>query len=225
MPKTKRLQYPGAFYHVINRGRNREKIFHNKSDFEYFLELISKCNKKFQLSVHAYCLMDNHFHLLLETPLGNLDKIMHYISSLYVKKFNREKGYDGSLFRARYKAILIDKDSYLLELNRYIHRNPFSLVRKIENYKWSSLSSYLNLSKTPHWLNKKFTMDILSSKNDIDCFLDFIGSKKEKKEELYGNQKVLPSILGDKKFINLSIKKSNKFKIKESKLNKIWLKT
>jgi putative transposase len=200
MPKSTRIEYPSAFYHIINRGRNRENIFHRKSDFELFLEIIQKAHFKFGAIIHAYCLMDNHYHLLLETPNGNLSQIMHHIGSSYVQKYNRLTGCDGSLFKSRYKAILVDKDSYLLELNRYIHRNPIGLVKKLEDYKWSSYPSYIGLTNAPAWLNKEQTLEILALKNDLARYMDFVKKNRRQEREIYGNRKVLPSILGGDDF-------------------------
>lgn len=202
MPKSRRIEYPHAFYHIINRGRNRENIFHNKADFLLFLEIIKKSHIKFEVVIHAYCLMDNHYHLLLETPQGNLSQVMHYIGSSYVQEYNRRKGCDGSLFKGRYKAILVDKDSYLLALNRYIHRNPIKMVRDLKNYQWSSYPSYIGLSKTPSWLNKNQTLHILSLQKNLEKYVNFIKSDKKQNEEIYGNRKVLPSILGGREFKN-----------------------
>ena len=207
MPKSKRVEYPGAFYHVLNRGRNRENIFHNESDFQLFLEIIEKSYIKFGFIIHAYCLMDNHYHLLLETPYGNLNKIMHDISSLYVQRYNRSKGCDGSLFKGRYKAILVEKDSYLLELNRYIHRNSLSITEKLEDYKWSSYRSYVGLSKAPIWLNQNQTLQILGVEKTLEKFTDFVTCDRQQDQELYRYRKVLPSILGSVGFRNQILKK------------------
>ena len=207
MPKSQRIEYPGAFYHVINRGRNKENIFHDKSDFQLFLEIIEKSHLKFGCVVHAYCLMDNHYHLLLETPLGNLSQVMHNIGSLYVQKYNRLKGCDGSLFKSRYKAILVDKDSYLHDLSRYIHRNPLSITKKLEDYPWSSYRSYLGLSKTPSWLDKQQTLKILGAEKELMRFVDFVNSDRPQDKQLYEGRKVLPSILGSKCFKNKIFKK------------------
>jgi len=110
----------------MNRGRNKDNIFQDKSDFQLFLNILGVASVEFNVIVHCYCLMSNHYHLLLQTPDVNLSKVMCFVGREYVRKYNRKKGCDGSLFKSRYKSILVDKDSYLADLSRYIHRNPFA---------------------------------------------------------------------------------------------------
>lgn len=198
MPTPKRIEYPGAFYHVINRGRNKENIFHNEYDFRLFLKIIEKTCKKFDAVIHAYCLMSNHYHLLIETPKGNLQNIMHNIGTMYVQKYNFFRACDGSLFKGRYKAIIIDSESYLLELNRYIHNNPKLLVKKLEDYKWSSYPAYIKSAKAPFWLNTELTLSMISY-NQRE-YIDFIKYETKHNHEIYGNRKTLPSILGNADF-------------------------
>lgn len=198
MPRLPRIEYPHAFYHVMNRGRNRENIFHNESDFQLFLDIIHKANIKFKSVVHCYCLMTNHYHLLVETPNANLSQVMHFIGNEYVKKYNKRKGFDGALFKSRYKAILIEEDSYLIALNRYIHRNPIALVKNLKDYKWSSYPSYLENSCTPSWLNKNRSLEILGWRDDLKKYSDFIELNED--EKIYKERKNIPSILGSSDF-------------------------
>ena len=107
-----------AFYHVMNRGRARQTIFHDEDDYQAFLKTLEESYERFDAVIHAYCLMNNHYHLLIETPRANLDRIMRHINGVYTQRYNRLKRVDGPLFRGRYKAILVDKDEYLLQLSR-----------------------------------------------------------------------------------------------------------
>lgn len=138
MPRPIRIEYEDAYYHVMNRGRGRQYIFHTEAYYQAFFETLSEACERFALVVHAYCLMGNHYHLLVQTPQGNLGRIMRHINGVYTQRYNRLKRTDGPLFRGRYKAILVDEDSYLLQLSRYIHRNPIEmkqpLVSGLENY-------------------------------------------------------------------------------------------
>jgi len=118
MPRPTRIEYEGAFHHVMNRGRNRSTIFHDKSDFDEFLKTLEEASKRFDAIIHAYCLMTNHYHLLIETPKANLSRIMQHINGLYTQRYNRKRQQDGTLFRGRYKSVLIDQDSYLLQLSK-----------------------------------------------------------------------------------------------------------
>ena len=132
---------------------------------------------------------------------------MHFVSNEYVKKYNKRMGFDGPLFKGRYKAILVDEDSYLIHLTRYIHRNAIVIKRNLRDYRWSSYPAYLNLSKTPFWLNKKATLEILNFKDDLNKYAKFVESPQSK--EIYGERKNIPSILGGRDFKNriLNIKK------------------
>ena len=138
MSRPLRVEYPGAFYHVINRGNNQEKIFKNDRDREKFLEYLEKANERFSIIIHTYCLMSNHFHLLVGTPDANLSQAMQWINVSYATYFNRKRGRAGHLFQGRFKAILIDADEYLKHLSRYIHLNPVraKLVSGPSEYQW-----------------------------------------------------------------------------------------
>ena len=111
----------------MNRGRGRRWIFHGDAYYEAFLGTLEEAHDRHDARIHAYCLMGNHYHLLIETPLANLDRIMRHINGLYTQRYNRLKRTDGPLFRGRYKSILVDETAYLLQVSRYIHRNPIEV--------------------------------------------------------------------------------------------------
>ncbi len=177
MPRPLRICYPNAFYHVMNRGLGRQNIFHGKKYFLTFLDVVAEANQRFGCIIHAYCLMNNHYHLIIETPDANLSRVMRHINGVYTQRYNRLRKTDGPLFRGRFKAILIDEDSYLLQLNRYIHRNPIStkdkLVKDLKDYRWSSYRAFINLSSTPNWLNKDKTLEILGDKGNLKKYKSF----------------------------------------------------
>ncbi len=124
MPRPLRIEYPGAVYHLMNRGSARQKVFLGSADYREFLKTLSEAHDLWEIEVLAYCLMPNHYHLCLRTPRGNLSRVMRHIDGLYTQRFNRGHRRDGSLFRGRYKAILVDADEYLLAVVRYVHLNP-----------------------------------------------------------------------------------------------------
>jgi len=124
MARPIRIEYENAYYHVMNRGRGHQAIFKNDHYYHAFIDTLSEASERFDLVVHGYCLMGNHYHLLLQTPHANLGRVMRHINGVYTQRYNRLKKTDGPLFRGRYKAILIEEDAYLLRLSRYIHRNP-----------------------------------------------------------------------------------------------------
>ena len=204
MPRPQRIEYENAFYHVMNRGRGQQMIFHDEKYYHAFLETLNEVHTRFGCIVHAYCLMGNHYHLLLETPNANLSRIMRHINGVYTQRYNRLKKTDGSLFRGRFKAILVDKDEYNMQLTRYIHRNPIDmknpLVSCLADYPWSSYRAYINKSKTPNWLYREFTYEVLAHKNKYNAYKQFVNHESEDEiNEIY-SKKNLPSIIGTKPF-------------------------
>lgn len=175
MPRPLRINYPHACYHVMNRGAGRRKIFRNNIHRYIFLELLQECHKMFNVKIYSYCLMDNHYHLLLSTPNANLPRMMRHLNGTYTQKYNRMMGTDGPLFRGRYKAQLIEEDSYRLIVSRYIHLNPVkaSIVNNPLDYKWSSYPAYLNKVKTPNWLAKSSIINQLFSTKSLSHIEDY----------------------------------------------------
>ena len=160
MPRPHRIEYNDAFYHVMNRGRGYQRIFYSPPYCNAFLTTLAETHQRFGVLIHGYCLIGNHYHLLLQTPRGNLDRAMRHINGVYTQRYNRLKHTDGPLFRGRYKAFLVDEDHYLLQLSRYIHRNPVEakppLVQSLDTYPWSSYPAYINYTKAPAWLQRDF---------------------------------------------------------------------
>ena len=154
MARPLRVEYPGAYYHVINRGNAGEVIFKNDRDKEKFLEYLAIAVERFSVVIHSYCLMSNHFHLLLQTPEANLSKAIQWLNVSYAIYFNRKRQRQGHLFQGRFKAILIDADEYLVQLSRYIHLNPVqsNMVAKPAEYFWSSYPVFIGKRKKPDWL-------------------------------------------------------------------------
>ena len=145
MARPLRIEYPGAVYHVICRGNNRQAIFRDDQDRKRYLEKLSLYCQEKKVDLMAYCLMSNHVHVLLETPEGNLSKMMQALQTSYTLYFNRRHGRTGHVFEQRYKAMLVDKDNYLLQVSRYIHLNAVEakLAERPQDYRWSSYGSYL----------------------------------------------------------------------------------
>jgi len=155
MARPIRIEYPGAYYHVTSRGNERKTIFRDPPDRRKFLDLLSSCVEQFKIHLHAYVLMNNHYHLLVETPEGELSRAIRYLNGVYTQYFNRRHRRVGHLYQGRYKAILIDKDSYLVELSRYIHLNPYRMrvgSKEPFVYRWSSLRAFVGKEKAPPWL-------------------------------------------------------------------------
>ena len=140
MTRPLRIEFKGAVYHITSRGNARQAIFLDEKDFADFLSVLCSVVKRYHFILHAYCLMNNHYHLLIETPYGNLSRGMRQLNGLYTQRFNQRHQRVGHLFQGRYKAILVDKDNYLLGLYRYIVLNPVraNIVKDPKDYKWSS---------------------------------------------------------------------------------------
>ncbi len=144
----------------MNRGLSRQTIFHTNEHRELFLNLLADIHQRFGVQIHAYCLMDNHYHLLLYTPKSNLSRAMRHLDGVYTQRFNKSQKRDGPLFRGRYKSILIDADNYLLQVSRYIHLNPVeaNIVELPQEYHWSSCRFFLDSTGAPSWLYLEHTL-------------------------------------------------------------------
>jgi REP element-mobilizing transposase RayT len=154
MSRPLRLEYQNALYHVTSRGDRRENIYENDEDREIFLSVLASVIKRFNWICHAYCLMDNHYHLLIQTPRANLSKGMRQLNGVYTQAYNRQYQISGHLFQGRYKAIHVDEEAYLLELSRYIVLNPVkaNIVKQPEDWRWSSYLAMIESVKAPKWL-------------------------------------------------------------------------
>ena len=145
MSRPYRLQSEGCFYHITSRGDDRKKIFLSERDYHKFIEYISYAKAKYKFHLYAYCLMTNHYHLLLETTQANISKIMHYLNGSYTTYYNIKRKRSGHVFQGRFKSIVVDKDNYFQELSRYIHLNPVKakITQQPAAYRWSSYRGYL----------------------------------------------------------------------------------
>ena len=204
MSRPLRIQYPGAYYHVMNRGISRAKIFSTDDDYGMFLEALKESSKFFGIKVIAYCLMTNHYHLLVQTPKANLSRAMRHVCGVYTQRYNRLHKKDGPLFRGRYKAILIQEDEYLKHLVRYIHLNPVqaNLVQDPKEYVWSSHGHYLK-TKDETWLFVRDALGFFASKIPAakNAYLEFIRDGIDPKTKAFFALKNQPSIFGDAEFV------------------------
>ena len=157
MARPLRIEYPGAVYHVTSRGNARQAIFIDDEDRGRFLDVLSRVVQRFNWLCHAYCLMENHYHLLIETLNGNLSKGMRELNGVYTQGFNQRYRRVGHLLQGRYKAIIVEKDDHLLSLCRYVVLNPVrvGLIKGPEKWRWSSYGATIGVVKKPAFL----TMD------------------------------------------------------------------
>jgi REP element-mobilizing transposase RayT len=149
-------------YHVTARGDGREDIYLTDEDRSDWLDVLVGVRERFNWIIHAYCLMSNHYHLLIETPDGNLAQGMRHLNGVYTQRFNRRHGRVGHVFQGRYKAILVEKDAYLLELSRYIVLNPVraQMVHRADEWPWSNYRAVAGLCSAPAWLNTEWVLAV-----------------------------------------------------------------
>ena len=185
MSRKPRIHYPGALYHIILRGNAQDDVFYDAVDRTKFCLLVQEGTERFRHRIHAFCLLDNHVHMALQVGEKPLSRIMQNLTFRYTQWFNRRHKRVGHLFQGRYKANLVDADSYLLELTRYIHLNPYraKITRKPEKYRWSSYRFYIK-DELP-WLTTEFVLGQFS--DDIGranrSFRKFVDEGKTDAEE------------------------------------------
>jgi len=152
MPRSRRYQTPFATYHVLNRGQNHQAIAFDNIDFEFFEKGLIEIHKIYSVQIYAYCLMTNHFHLLLRPTMDNFSRAMRHFSHTYVQRVNRRHARDGPLFKGRFKSILVGEEGYFLQVLRYIHLNPVTakIVARAIDYPWSSARRYFESRETSH---------------------------------------------------------------------------
>ncbi|HMW57736.1 MAG TPA: transposase [Burkholderiaceae bacterium] len=155
MSRPLRIEFPGAVYHVTSRGDRREPIYRDDEDREAHLAVIARAMERFDAQALAYCLMGNHYHLVLQTRQANLSRLMRQVNGVYTQAFNRRHGVAGHLFQGRFKAILVDRDAYLLALCLYVERNPVAagLVATAKDWRWSSCRAHTGHDGVPPWLD------------------------------------------------------------------------
>ena len=160
MSRPLRIEYPGAVYHITSRGNTREAIFLSYDDRRRFLDVLAATVEKYNWLCHAFCLLDNHSHLIIETLDPNLSLGMRQLNGVYTQAFNRDHQRVGHVFQGRYKAIIVEKDSHLLELCRYVVLNPVraDMVSKPGEWKWSSYKSTAYAGKIPDYLTTDWVL-------------------------------------------------------------------
>ncbi len=183
MARPLRIEFAGALYHVTSRGDGREDIYLDDNDRENFIEVLSGVCERFNWVVYSYCLMSNHYHLLIETPDSNLSKGMRQLNGVFTQKFNRYHARVGHVFQGRYKAILVEKESYLLELARYIVLNPVraQMARSAKDWSWSSYRATAGIKKPGHWLKVDWVLSCFSSNKQVAIkrYREFVSDGKK----------------------------------------------
>jgi REP element-mobilizing transposase RayT len=191
----------------MNHGRRKERIFVKEEDYQRFINILQETIKLHSLRISAYCLMPTYYHLLIQTTNANLSRCMRHINGIYTQRFNRAYALDGQLFKGRYKAIVVAEDDYLLQLVRYIHRNPIraNLVSTVRKYKWSSHQGYLSSAPNWNWLHKQFILSMPTKEPDQQkkYYRSFMAKAENEILLKALSSKKLPSILGNAEFVDL----------------------
>lgn len=198
MSRPLRIEYENAFYHVIARGERRDAIFNCPADKDKFLVKLGETVEKYRLLVHAYVLMDNHYHMLVETPQGNLSQAMHYLNANYGNWFRHKYDTVGSIFQGRFKSILVEKDEYLKVLSAYIHLNPVrgGIADKASLYEHSSYRFYSQKVKPPEFLKTDDLLGMFNgNRSEYRRFVDGYSKHGTEidPEEIYGKNALLGS--------------------------------
>ncbi|MBI5049029.1 MAG: transposase [Deltaproteobacteria bacterium] len=212
MARKPRIEFNGAFYHVITRGNQQQKTFKERDDFQKYMEILSSYKQKYNFLVYAHILMSNHVHLLIETVQTPLSKILQGINQSYTMYFNRKYKTSGHLFQGRYKAILCDRDEYLLVLIKYIHHNPVraKMVERPDEYEWSSYRHYVQRQEQAGIVDTEHVLRMFSEDKTTarKLFRAYISERAGMTgDEIY--RTVDQRILGDEEFIEKVKEKSN----------------
>ena len=160
MSRPLRLELCGGLYHVTSRGDRREDIYADSTDREVWLDTLAQCCERYNWAIHAWCQMSNHYHLVIETAEANLSAGMRQLNGVYTQKVNRRHQRVGHVFQGRFKAILVERDSYLLELGRYVVLNPVraGMVKHVRQWKWSSYHAMVGTALCPEWLHTDWVL-------------------------------------------------------------------
>jgi REP element-mobilizing transposase RayT len=183
MARPIRIEFAGALYHVTARGHRQEDIHLSDQDRLDFLSILEQVCDRFNWLIHAYCLMDNHYHLLVETPDGNPGKGMRQLNGVYTQTSKRTHGKVGHVFQGRYKAIIVQKETYLLELARYIVLNPVRtrMVRQAKSWPWSSYLDTAGYRESPGWLTTDWLLAAFAKHKSIamEKYREFVSKRKD----------------------------------------------
>jgi REP element-mobilizing transposase RayT len=187
MSRSWRIEYEGALYHLLSRGNEGKDIFDDDRDCKIFLKTVGEMSQRFAMSIYAYVLMGNHYHLMVQTERANLKKAMHWFGTTYTQRFNIRHSRKGHLFQGRYKSILVQNNAYLLQLSCYIHRNPLraGLVKRLADYRWSSYLSYAYGRNVPEWLQTELILSQFKSEDPYKAYREKVQRYAGEEERLW----------------------------------------
>ncbi len=207
MARPLRIEYSGAWYHVMNRGASRNRVFSESDDYELFINVLKEACCLFNVYISAYCLMSNHYHIVVHTPEGNLSRFMRHVNGVYTQRYNIKHKRDGTLFRGRYRSILIQAEEYLTHIVKYVHQNPLKakMINDLNNYKWSSHLFYLKGKSDGEWLDINNLLAYFSSrkKRAIVMYKEFMDIGLDDEVNKFYSKKSQSSIFGNSGFVEM----------------------
>ncbi len=201
MARQWRIEYEGAFYHVMSRGNEGRDIFFDDEDRELFLNLMGEMSDRFEIEIHAWVLMSNHYHLLLRTRKANLSKSMQWLGATYTRRYNVKHKRRGHLYQGRFKSILVEDGQYMFRLSCYIHRNPLraTMVKRLADYKWSSYRRYAYGAIGLDWLETNLILSQVNGK-DLNLAYRLKVQQYAEEEKKIAEDIQLGLVIGTKKF-------------------------
>ncbi len=187
MARQWRIEFSGALYHIMSRGNALQPIFLDDLDRRKFIVLLSELSERFSIEIYAYVLMGNHYHLLFKTLEPSLSKAMQWIGTTYTRRFNIRHKRSGHLYQGRYKSILIENETYLLQASYYIHRNPLrsGLIGRLADYPWSSYHYYAYKKNAPKWLKTKTILSLIQAKDENKAYRLKVQNYSDEKNKLW----------------------------------------
>lgn len=209
MARPLRIEYPDAMYHVSNYGLGNQRVFPAAKYFEAFIEGLSETCSRLNVEIHSYCLLRDQYHLVIKTPEANLSRFMRQVDGLYTQHYQRMKKMEGSLFRGRYKAVLIQAQSHLLPLTRYLHSKV--KASELNSYPWSSYTLFTHKAKPPVWFNRDETLKQLRTTpaKRAGAYKKYVAEGVDDELAHFYGKKNLSSVMGDEKFKKSAAKKKS----------------
>ncbi|MEA1928620.1 MAG: helix-turn-helix domain-containing protein [Candidatus Auribacterota bacterium] len=203
MGRALRIEYPGAFYHITSRGNQSQPIYYIDADRRHFLNILLEAIDKYSVRIHSYVCMTTHYHILLETPLGNLSRCMHFVNVSYTNYFNTRHDRIGHVLHGRYDARLIQKERYLVNVSRYIHLNPVraGMVKSPQEYPWSSYKDFISHGDSLVCTSEVLSMFSRDKKKAIKLYRQFVEDVKEGADINPFTEMKAGTILGDDVFV------------------------
>ena len=208
MSRRPRIHVPGAFYHVTLRGNHRQDIFFKDDDRVVFLDILAETITRFGSRVHAYCLMTNHVHMVVQSGIIPLWRVMHRVAGIYARRIQQRLDTTGHMFEKRYHALLINADEYLLTVVRYIHLNPVAagIAANADNYRWSSHHAYVGTRSEP-WVTTEFVLGMFDAQSQlaVSAYRRFVGACTQDFDDADDPpgkcNSADPRVLGDDEFV------------------------